>query len=126
MLQFRHSGDAQQRKENYPSPVKTTFRNSKGGSAVIIGALKILALPRLSDYFLGKCSLIFGDDSTTKARRCDILTTKVRMTELTNLQKWPTQNTPKNWAHVNIFRTQLEVLDDISQLGKGEEGSGAV
>ena len=67
----------------------------------------------VNDYFLGKCSPIVGDDLTTKARRCDILTTKVRMTELTNLQKWPTQNTPKNWSHVNIFRTQLQVLDSF-------------
>ena len=67
----------------------------------------------VNNYFLGKCSPIVGDDLTTKARRCDILTTKVRMTELTNLQKWPTQNTPKNWSHVNIFRTQLQVLDSF-------------
>ena len=64
----------------------------------------------VNDYFLGKCSLIVGDNLTTKARRCDILTTKVRMT---NLQKWPTRNTFKNWSHVNIFRTQLQVLDSF-------------
>ena len=27
-----------------------------------LSALKILALPRVNDYFLGKCSLVIGED----------------------------------------------------------------